>query len=327
MPGVGEKTATKLIADYGNLEGVYDHLDELTPRLRQNLAEHREQVFLNRKLMTLVRDLELDLDLDSASARGVGSRSVAKEIFESLEFYSLWEDLLEVQPAAGVLPSAGGLDNRDPVWSPTRPRSRGSAQSGRLVLDLIDSGCGGGDLHRRGQASGGSPRRLRATCETLLADAALPKMAHDGKDLIRSLLAAGYDLDGLDFDTALASYLINPATREYDLASIASRYLQLELDSLDRPKPTASRERSTSRTGPISTRPVAGSKQSPGSPTSLDGELDARDELELFRRFELPLVPVLARMEHDGIGVDRRVSRRDGLRSPQPAVRTGAPHP
>ena len=88
VPGVGEKTATKLIADYGKLEGLYTELDQQTPRLRQNLAEHREQVFLNRKLMTLVRDLDLDLDLDAPPAGVVGSRRGQAALRESRVLFS-----------------------------------------------------------------------------------------------------------------------------------------------------------------------------------------------------------------------------------------------
>ncbi|MGI8513787.1 MAG: 5'-3' exonuclease, partial [Acidimicrobiia bacterium] len=101
VPSVGEKTATKLVADHGNLEGVYNALEELTPRLRQNLAQWREQAFLNRRLMKLVRDLDISLDLD-AVRRGEWDRESAKQLFESLEFYSLWEDLLEVEGAGSA---------------------------------------------------------------------------------------------------------------------------------------------------------------------------------------------------------------------------------
>ncbi len=115
----------------------------------------------------------------------------------------------------------------------------------------------------------------------------------------------GYDLAGLVFDTALASYLLNPATREYDLASIATRYLKLELDSPDHDPATGKQGTLDFSGGPdldSAGRRVEAVAQ---LAERLEAELDARDELDLFRRFELPLVPVLARMEHAGIGVDR----------------------
>lgn len=137
-----------------------------------------------------------------------------------------------------------------------------------------------------------------------LSDPDLPKYTHGGKELIRNLLAAGYELLGLEFDTALASYLLNPATREYDLASVASRYLRLELDSVDSEAPVVQGTLDFDD-GPDLDAAGRRVEAIARLAASLTDELSVRDELELYQRFELPLVPVLARMEHEGIGVDR----------------------
>ena len=304
VPGVGEKTASKLIADYGSLEGIFDHLGDLTPRLRKNLEEHREQVFLNRKLMTLVKDLVLDLDLVRLR-RGEWDRAVAKQIFESLEFYSLWEDLLEVQPATGSAVQQATLETETRlIEAPSEIARLGS--SGELVLDLIDSGGLWGLAAYTGDGQAiAVPLDAFGSLGPILADPSITKIAHDGKDLIRRLLDAGYELAGLDFDTALASYLLNPATRAYDLASIATRYLKIELDSPDNDEVPGKQTMLDFSGGPD--LDAAGRRVEAVAQLAerLEAELDARDEVDLFRRFELPLVPVLARMEHAGIGVDR----------------------
>jgi DNA polymerase-1 len=137
-----------------------------------------------------------------------------------------------------------------------------------------------------------------------LGDPNVAKVAHDGKDLIRRLLDAGVAIEGLSFDTALAAYILNPATREYGLNEVAAKYLKIEVDSVDADAVApqgmldfsegpdlASAARRTEAIGRLGER--------------LREELSARDELDLFLRFELPLVPVLGRMEHAGIGVDR----------------------
>jgi DNA polymerase-1 len=304
VPGVGEKTASKLIADYGSLEGIYDHLADLTPRLRQNLAEHRDQVFLNRKLMTLVRDLDLDLDLARLQL-GEWDRTAAKQTFESLEFFSLWEDLLEVRPASGAAVQQAMLETETRVMeAPAEIARLGS--SGRLVLDLIDStGLWGLAVFTGDGQAVAIPLDAFGSLAPILADHSIAKIAHDGKDLIRRLLDAGYELAGLDFDTALASYLLNPATREYDLASIATKYLKLELESPDQAEAIGKQGTLDFSGGPD--LDAAGRRVEAVAQLAerLEAELDARDEVDLFRRFELPLVPVLARMEHAGIGVDR----------------------
>ncbi len=295
VPGVGEKTASKLVADYGTLDNLFEHLGDQTPRLRQNLAEHREQVLLNRKLMTLVRDLELRISLDDLT-RSDWNRDRAKELFQSLEFYSLWEDLLEVLPDLSGAPPATLLDVEwDLARSPLPP-------GGTLVVNLV--GDWGVMVSNHPGKALAVPFASIDLIRAALADPAVAKVTHDGKELIKGLLDSGVALDGLAFDTALAAYILNPATREYGLNEVAAKYLKIEVDSVDaeaaRPQgmldfsdepdlDTAARR--TEAVGRLAVR--------------LRDELSARDELDLFLRFELPLVPVLGRMEHAGIGVDR----------------------
>ncbi|MBA3361301.1 MAG: DNA polymerase I [Acidimicrobiia bacterium] len=299
VPSVGEKTATKLVADHGNLEGVYNALEELTPRLRQNLAQWREQAFLNRRLMKLVRDLDISLDLD-AVRRGEWDRESAKQLFESLEFYSLWEDLLEVEGAGSA--REGAVLSTETAHLTDPPAIEKLAQNDPLVLDSI-ADWGLAVYQGEGEAVAVAIANLEPLREAL-SDPDLPKYTHGGKELIRNLLAAGYELLGLEFDTALASYLLNPATREYDLASVASRYLRLELDSVDSETPVVQGTLDFDD-GPDLDAAGRRVEAIARLAASLTDELSVRDELELYQRFELPLVPVLARMEHEGIGVDR----------------------
>jgi DNA polymerase-1 len=311
VPGVGEKTASKLVADYGSLESIFDHLGEQTPRLRQNLAEHREQVLLNRELMKLVDDLELNLDLDELK-RGEWDRDRAKQLFESLEFYSLWEDLLEVQPGgAGPSPQNGLLEVEGRLVT-TGAEVAALAGRSPMVLDSADGEWGLMIGESEGLAAG-VPWAALEPLRDALTDPGVPKVAHDAKELIRRLLAAGFDLQGLDFDTALAAYLLNPATREYGLGPLAARYLNVELDSPDAESGAGTQGLLDFREGPdldAGARRVQAISMLAGR---LEDELKLRDEADLFRRFELPLVPVLARMEHIGIGVDRAYLEEMGI--------------
>ncbi len=110
VPGIGEKTAAKLIATYGNLEGIYEHLDELPPKQRQNLGEARDRVFLNRQ-MSLLR---LDCDVDVAPAdlkMGAWDREEVRVLFDQLAFRTLLPRLLEaVGEAAAAESEANTLD-------------------------------------------------------------------------------------------------------------------------------------------------------------------------------------------------------------------------
>ena len=126
---------------------------------------------------------------------------------------------------------------------------------------------------------------------------------HDVKDLMRALLDLDRDVERLDMDTALAAYLVNPSQRTYDLEELAERLLGLELVSPD------------DDSGAAGTLPFDSGPDLETEGRRIEGvrrlvevmrsELADRDEGDLFDEFELPLVAVLARMEHAGIGVDR----------------------
>jgi DNA polymerase-1 len=304
VPGVGEKTASKLVADYGRLEGIYDALDELTPKLRQNLAEHRQQVFLNRKLMELVRDLDLEIDLE-ALRRGEWDRDSAKQLFESLEFYSLWEDLLEVLPATGQAPDQVVLETETRLIDAPDDVVALVSGGSLTIATIGEDYLWGVAVHVETDHAAAVPIEALEPLRLKLADPSIRKITHDGKDLIRRLLDAGYEVRGLDFDTALASYLLNPAARDYNLASVAARYLKVELDSPDQKTATGLQATLDFAGGPD--LDAAGRRVEVVSRLAarLRAELEARDEIDLYHRFELPLVPVLARMEHAGIGIDR----------------------
>jgi DNA polymerase-1 len=102
VPGVGPKTATKLIQEYGTLETILQHVDELAERTRKLLVENREQALQSKHLATIVTDVPVSLDLEPARARGYDRERIMR-VFHEFEFYSLVDRL----PAADGSPSAG----------------------------------------------------------------------------------------------------------------------------------------------------------------------------------------------------------------------------
>ena len=301
VPGVGEKTATKLLQAHGSLEGIFASLDEQTPRLRENLTAAREQVFLNRQLMQLVDDVDIDLEMD-ALRRGEWEQSEVKKLFESLEFHSLWEDLLSVQPIAGDVPAEVLEVETRLVSDPQQVAAL--AADGTLVMEVVvsDGEPFGLAVSTGPDTAAVIPFDALSPLAGALADPEVGLIGHDLKETIRSLLELGYEVDGLAMDTALAAYVLNPSSRNYELGEVAGRYLGIEVESPD--------EEIEEGTLPFDTGPdldTAGRRVTAIARLAdrLRPELEARDELPLFERFELPLVPVLARMELAGIGVDR----------------------
>jgi DNA polymerase-1 len=300
VPGVGEKTAAKLITEYGSIDGVYHAVTEQTPKLSENLSANREQVFLNRELMALVDDLNLGCDT-SDFATQEWDKTTVKDLFDSLEFHTMWNDLEE------ALPSTGGAVEVLEVASElvTTSDRVGALVSGEtIVAGLVRDG---GEPFGLVLSSG---EGLAAIVPFEAADPILGKISegtvgvsgHDLKELARALLEHGHDLATPVMDTALAAYIINPSQRTYGLEEIAERVLGLELVS---PDDEGQEGTLPFDEGPDLDREGRRVEAIRRLVDELRDELDRRDELDLFRRYELPLVPVLARMEHAGIGVDR----------------------
>jgi len=304
VPGVGEKTAGKLVAGYGGLEGIYEHLDEQTPKLKENLEGARQQAFLNRDLIRLVTDVPVDVVLAEMRLAPWDPQEV-RRVFDGLAFRSLWQRLQEV----------GGGGEAEPDEMLEVEVSTGSGvdamQAAGAGIMAIEAVWEAGDLigfavaGPAGEATFVPFDRLGALASAL-ADPDRPKALHDAKRVVRALIEADLDLKGLAFDTALAAYLVNPAAGTQTLGDLAGRLLGLEIDpeqfaGVSGPQGTLDFEASGPDIGAAGRRAAAVARLV----DPLGEQLDARGGRVLFDEVELPLVRVLARMEDAGIGVDR----------------------
>jgi len=305
VPGVGEKTATKLVSEYGDLDGVYEHLEDQTPRLRENLEAAREQVFLNRRLTYLVDSVPVTDDIESFRLEEWDPSEV-REVFDGLAFQSLWQRIQELGGAAA--PQAD--EAIDVEVTPVRDEGRlAEIAAGRLAIEPVwdDSALigvvvadddDGGAIFVRSENLG--------PLEAALADPSVSKMAHDAKPLVRALFEMGLDFDGLAFDTSLAGYVINPAQRAPDLADLAGTVLGLEIGPQEgQGEGAAQGTLAFDDQGPdlegAARRAIAVARLV----EPMTEQLEARGGTTVFRELELPLVRVLARMEEAGIGADR----------------------
>ena len=141
MPGVGEKTAISLLQQFGTLDGIYEHLDEVKGKLRERLAEHRESAFMSREVGRIVTDLPVELGLEEARTGRYDRRAVAQR-FRELEFRSLIDRL----PASSIAPT--GYDSPE-------QETKGGLQ---LSLDLLGGRGGAADRRRRREPGRGPTR-------------------------------------------------------------------------------------------------------------------------------------------------------------------------
>jgi DNA polymerase-1 len=198
VPGIGDKTAGQLISQYGSLEGVLEHVDELSPARGKALREHAEQARASKELATMRRDLELDVD-PSALLLAPPDRSQLKETFRRFEFRNLLgrvDELDEALPAAPMEVTGVDVAWREGELEPVSGPAALAVEDGRFALA------------RDGQEV--VVGEWSAELSGRLADAAL--VVHDAKTA---------RLEAAD-DTLLLAYLIEPGRSKYLLDDLAA---------------------------------------------------------------------------------------------------------
>ncbi len=313
VPGVGEKTASKLLVRYGSLEGIFEHLDEQSPKLRENLAACREQVLLNRDLMRLVEDVafpdaaEGKVELEAFSKRDWDYDEI-RRVFDGLAFRSLWDRLVELDgPAEGF--TTGELLEVE-VLSGDSPDLNAELTRPLVAVDPIWEA---GELIGLTFALDGDRARFLNFDEAVLVLGPERTIAgHDTKNILRELAGADLPLPSVGFDTALAAYLINPAQRAPTLEELAYKELGLALEeSAEGGDDVEAQGAFDFEGGPVT---EAGPDLAASARRAiavarlvepLRHQLEARAGIDLMETIELPMVPLLAQMEATGIKVDR----------------------
>jgi DNA polymerase I len=324
IPGVGEKTATKWIAEFGSLAELVDRVDEVKGKAGDALREHLAGVLRNSQLTQLVRDVPLEVtpaDLSPAP----WDREQIHQLFDTLQFRVLRDRLYSTLPngiapagaaagasagAATAFDVAAVLLGPDQVADWLEGNVAAEGRSGLAVSGRWGRGTGTLTGLAIAAPGGGAafidPTQLTEADDKALgawlADADRPKALHDAKGPIHALAARGLELRGLTSDTALAAYLALPGQRSFDLADLALRYLnrelrdaepasgQLTLDVSDESEVAAALAQRAQATAELA--------------DALDRDLAERGATALLADVELPLVGVLAEMERAGIGAD-----------------------
>jgi DNA polymerase-1 len=327
VPGVGDKTAAKWISQYGGLDGVVAHADEIKGKAGDNLRAHLADVLRNYQINGLVCDLELPLDLADARWRG-WDREAVHQVFDALEFRVLRERLYQyldaVEPEAesgfdlaGEILTAGPGGPGDGAAGAVAGWLSAHASAGTPVGVAVAGafGRGAGTLTGvavavgDGPAAWFDPAALQPTDEVAvaewLADAGRTKVLHDAKPALLAFVAQGWELRGLARDTALAAYLARPDQRAYDLTDLALRYLHREL-RVDAPEDGQLTLDGLGDDGVAEQNLMLRARATLDLAEAVDTEL-ARDggaAQRLLAEVEQPLAYVLAAMERTGIAAD-----------------------
>ena len=318
VPGVGEKTAAKLINAYGGLDGIFDHADEQTPKLRQNLIEFEERARRNVDAMVLRTDAPVDLDL--ASVRwGTINTSDVRELFEELEFNSLYERLGEL--VGGDLPSMASQENILEA-EPTIATSADQCVEllGGLIQSQLPVSIGwladdDGSLMALAAVHEPESAGVLVIQTQLLEDkkvqSALEEVlnvdrngfdTHDAKQLTRGLRQLGLKSDGLRVDTAIAGYLLDPSGGRYVLDELLKKYCRTEIvrgDVVEAGQLDLAGS-SDDQLLDVARDALAVNRLAP----TMSNLINERSMVWLYEELERPLISVLSRMEDAGVGVD-----------------------
>ncbi len=331
VPGVGSKTAIRLLSDYGSVEGIYDNLDEITQaKTRESLRENKELALRGKFLTTIARDVPIDLDLDATKFWEYDRRKVV-ELISELEFFSIVSRVPDPQALDGAAMQAEmtfGDSDRDTSYAVVDTPDALNA----LITEL-DSAAG---FAFAATADGDNPTTARlvglafakapnagwyvpfghdegtqlaltdvlSALRPVLENEAVPKTAHNANYSMTLMARNGVDVAGLAFDTILAAHVAG--RKAIGLNALALSCLHVELSSVTELLGTGRKRKTMAQVSPgeASDFAVAAVDVTHQVRPILEKKLEDKDSAVVFKDVEMPLAPVLVRTQLNGIALD-----------------------
>jgi DNA polymerase-1 len=333
VAGVGEKTATSLLHDYDDLDGIYAHIEEIPPRFSNKLEAGRENAKLSRKLGEIVTDVPLEFDLESCRAQGY-DRDRIVAIFRELEFRTLLDRLekqlgdvdelfvgetkaapetetIVVDTPEALEALVKRLNTAKAIAFDVETTAPDAVNSELVGISLaVEPGKGYylpvGHLP---DLSGSQQLELDAVIEALqkpMTDPKIEKVGHNLKFDYTLLARSGLVAEPLVFDTMMAEWLVHPSSRNLGLKSLAWVRLGIEMTSIDQLIGTGRNQKTMAEVPIADAAPYAAADAEICLRLRpiLEKELKENGQEALFGDLEMPLIRILAEMEMTGIGLD-----------------------
>ncbi len=330
-PGIGDKGSLELIQQFGSLEATLDHASEVKRKTyRESLENNRDTILLSKELVTIHTEVPLELDLEAMKTQ-LPDVEACRTLFTELEFTTLLKELAPAKEAREVeyatepskkdiaefvrVAKEHGFAVVVPVETVNEQEAetdeeREPEQKSMSLLDLAEAAekkAAPAAAMKVVVASG--PEKVLlvdlSKVQALLEDAAVPKRVHDSKAAMRALEAQSVTLLGVKDDVMLYSYLINPTHASHRLSDVAARFSEYPL------RETGERLLLESAHAIEGLAPV------------LREDVKALDEMRVYETIDLPLVPVLLRMEDAGVRIDTGVLQTMSERLSAEAHRVG----
>ena len=348
VPGIGEKTAAKLIQQFDSLEGIYEHIEDVTPgKLQTMLRQYQSQAFRNKELVTIVRDVPINLNLETCQVSTYDRDEVVR-LFRKLGFINLLPRLpQEIGETSGIkeahskgvyqiVNTETGLNElisqlervseiAIDIESTLTPSSslqgrgiKGEGLSAELVGMTVSPALGKAFYIPLGHRGLNQPEQLPlaqvlAGLRPMLENVNAHKIAYDGKHIISMLASYGIEIKNLDFDPMIAAYLLGE--KSLGLKALAFNRLGIEIMPFNELIGTGKGQSSIAM---LEVEQVADHACTDvdilwGLKESLQDELRQQGLWKLFSEVEMPLVPVLAAMERNGVLLDTDLLRKISL--------------
>jgi DNA polymerase-1 len=340
VPGIGEKTATKLLQQYDSLRGIYDHVDDVVPaKLQDTLREYRARAFQSKKLSTIVKDVPIELDLKTCQVSNY-DRNEAARLFQELEFIKLLPRLPgmkgEGSRTAAVESRIVNTEEALTVLSAELEKAKDFAVEVEtmgdkaMTADLVGIAIspGHGDSYYiplRHEGLGQPPQlpvaQVAARLRRALESAIIGKITYDGKRVMEVLASCGLEVRGLNFDPMLAAYLLGE--KSLGFKALAFSRLGTEIVASTDLAGTGKKKSSLSLLDAklIADHACARVNILWSLKESLEADLRSQGLWQLFTEVEMALVPVLVAMEEDGILLDTDLLREMSLELGQQLLR------
>jgi len=338
VPNVGPVTATKLLTEFGSIEQIYAHIDEvIPPKIQASLQENEAIARQSKVLATIVTQAPVTLDLDECQISHYNRNRVI-ELFRELEFFSLLDKLPEAEeitPEATtqvkieppprrdyhIINTTSALDKLLNRLSATKALAFDTettslnAMSAQLVGISLSPAPGEAYYIPIGHVGWGEVEQLPLEyvidrLKPLLEDTVLAKLAHNGKYDITVLAGYGVTVDNLTFDTMVAAYLLSE--KSLGLKALAFSKLGIEMTPIADLIGAGTKQLSMSQVEVTKAADYScADADITGQLTELlSTELRQQGLWQLFAEVEMPLVPVLVNMESNGIALDTGLLRQ-----------------
>ena len=340
LPGIGEKTATKLLQQYGSLQGIYSHIGEITPRkLQDTLQEYSTQAFRNKELSTIVKDVPIKLDLRTCQVSNYDRNEVAG-LFQELAFIKLLPRLPQIQTESQQ-PSAvkchtvnteaaleqliGELETTSGLAIEVETTGEKSMMVNLVGIAISPSQSESFYIPLGHQGLNQPPQlvlnEVVNRLKPVLENTGITKIAHNGKHIMAVLAGCGLKIENLNFDTMLAAYLLGE--KSLGLKALAFNRLGTEIAT---PSELNSPGKKRSSLSLIDINRVfdyfcASVDVVWNLKDNLEAELRKQGLWQLFTEVEMALVPVLVAMESHGILLDTELLSNMSLEQGQELLR------